>query len=258
MPYPFENIRASSLQADAFKKKLPNVTTAMPEFFRVMATAYKSIEQKDMYGMPQGIRRDLGIETSLKLLLIACFNDKVITANEPALAVSDKLRKLSLKWYSMGNELSSCLYFGYYFYSMQSTALFTVKELLQQISFLVDGAGLSQNPDVLDLLAPTHSNSWYRSKNGVGDKLYDIHIQDADLTRTDLPRPGVQLHFKKTQVFDLRAPFFIDTSLIETPQIHQQKVIASCPKCQQKCRGPLFEHLEIKCPSCQQVWKQRT
>jgi hypothetical protein len=66
--------------------------------------------------MPRGIRQDLGVETSLKLLLVACFNDRLISANASPKAVLEKLRVLTLLWYAMGANLNACLFFGYYFY----------------------------------------------------------------------------------------------------------------------------------------------
>ena len=82
MSYPFENFKITQQQAELIQKKLPHVASVMPEFFRVMVVAYTSIDQKNLYGMPHGIRQDLGVETSLKLLLIACCNDRLIAANE--------------------------------------------------------------------------------------------------------------------------------------------------------------------------------
>lgn len=259
MAYPFENIRVSEAQIQTFKKKLPQVAAAMPEFFRVMVVAYTSIDQKNLYGMPRGIRQDLGLETSLKLLLIACCNDRLIVANESAKSVIDKLRILSLIWYAMGGHLNACLFFGYYFYAQQSNALYVVKSILGQNELLVDvGSNHTMDADVALLFKQMRSKSWYRSASGVGDKLSDAYVQDGDFTRTDLPRPGYQVHFKKSGMYDLRIPMFLEPAEVEVPVIQQNKVIVSCPKCQQKCRGPLFAHIEVSCPICQQKWSQRT
>ena len=207
MPYPFENIRASVWQSDVYQKKLPHVTSVMPEFFRVMAVAFTSIDQKNLYGMPRGIRQDLGVETSLKLLLVACFNDRLIAANESPKVVLEKLRVLVLLWYAMGANLNACLFFGYYFYAQHSNALYVVKNLLGQIEFLVDVAKASrEDADVARLFDEQSSKVWYRSTAGIGDKLRDVYVPDGDFTRTDLPRPGYQLHFKKSGIYDLRAP----------------------------------------------------
>jgi hypothetical protein len=231
----------------------------MPEFFRVMVVAYTSIDHKNLYGMPRGIRQDLGVETSLKLLLIACCNDRVISANESAKSVIDKLRVLTLLWYGMGANLNACLFFGYYFYTQHSNALYVVKSILGQNELLVDlNAKHSTPPEVASLLDEMRSKAWYRSTTGLGDKLSDSFVQDGDFTRTDLPRPGYQVHFKKTGLYDIRAPIFLDHAEVESPVISQGKVIVSCPKCQQKCRGPLFAHIEVACPTCKQKWSQRT
>ena len=257
MQYLFENIRANSTQIEFFKTKLPHVSQAMPEFFRSMAIAYKSIEQKNLYGMPQGIRQDLGVDTSLKLLLIACFNDHVIAANEPAKSAIEKLRVLTLNWYAMKGEINAALFFSYYFYTMSSNALFITKDLLKQIEFLVD-ASQSASHAFEETLLIGHSKSWYRSSNGVGDKLNDVFIHDSDFTKTDLPKPGYQVHYKKSFQYDLRAPIFVDLTWVEAPVTSDGKVIMSCPSCGQKCRGPVFAQLEVRCPRCKQVWTQRT
>ena len=108
------------------------------------------------------------------------------------------------------------------------------------------------------LFKELRSSAWYKSGAGLGDKLSTAYVQDGDDTRTDLPRPGFQVHLKKTGQFDLRVPMFLDPAEVEVPVINQGKVIVSCPKCQQKCRGPLFVHIEVACPICKQKWSQRT
>jgi hypothetical protein len=259
MRYPFENIKASAWQSDVYKKKLPHVTSVMPEFFRVMAVAYTSVDQKNLYGMPRGIRQDLGVETSLKLLLVACFNDRLIAANESSRSVLEKLRVLALLWYAMGANLNACLFFGYYFYAQHSNALYVVKNLIGQIEFLVDVAKVHrEDGDAALLFKEQSSRAWYRSTTGLGDKLRDVYVEDGDFTRTDLPRPGYQFHFKKSGIYDIRAPMFIDAADVESPLVNQGKVIVSCPKCLQKCRVTLFAHIEVSCPTCKQTWSQRT
>jgi hypothetical protein len=259
MSYPFENFRATQKQTEFIQKKLPHVTSVMPEFFRVMVVAYTSIDQKNLYGMPRGIRQDLGVETSLKLLLIACCNDRLITSNESAKSVLEKLRVLTLLWYAKGANLNACLFFGYYFYTQHSNALYLVKSILQHNEFLVDASQHhNETSESALLIKELRSSAWYKSAVGLGDKLSTAYVQDGDYTRTDLPRPGYQVHFKKTGLFDLRVPMFLDHSEVEAPVINQGKVIVSCPKCRQKCRGPLFAHIEVACPSCQHKWSQRT
>lgn len=259
MTYPFENLRATQKQTDFIQKKIPHVASVMPEFFRVMVVAHTSIAQKNLYGMPRGIRQDLGIETSLKLLLIACCNDRLISANESAKSVLEKLRVLTLLWYAVGANLNACLFFGYYFYTQHSNALYLVKSILQQNEFLVDvSQSLSENSESELLFNAMRSSAWYKSTGGLGDKLSTAYVQEGDYTRTDLPKPGYQVHFKKSGMYDLRVPMFLDVSEVEAPVIQQSKVIVSCPKCHQKCRGPLFAHIEVSCPTCQQKWSQRT
>jgi hypothetical protein len=243
MSYPFENFRATEKQTEFIQKKLPHVASVMPEFFRVMVVAYTSIDQKNLYGMPRGIRQDLGVETSLKLLLIACCNDRLITSNESAKSVLEKLRVLTLLWYAKGANLNACLFFGYYFYTQHSNALYLVKSILQHNEFLVDASQHhNETSESALLIKELRSSAWYKSAVGLGDKLSTAYVQDGDYTRTDLPRPGYQVHFKKTGLFDLRVPMFLDHSEVEAPVINQGKVIVSCPKCRQKCRGPLFAH----------------
>ncbi|MEY2677542.1 MAG: hypothetical protein RLZ00_234 [Pseudomonadota bacterium] len=259
MTYPFETFRATQKQTDFIQKKIPHVASVMPEFFRVMVVAYTSIDQKNLYGMPHGIRQDLGVETSLKLLLIACCNDRLIAANESAKSVLEKLRVLTLLWYAKGANLNACLFFGYYFYTQHSNALYLVKSILQQNEFLVDvSQNLSDNSESESLFKAMRSSAWYKSVGGLGDKLSTAYVQEGDYTRTDLPKPGYLVHFKKTGMYDLRVPMFLDPAEVEVPVIQQSKVIVSCPKCHQKCRGPLFEHIEVSCPTCQQKWSQRT
>lgn len=259
MAYPFESHRISATQADAFRKTLPHVWDTMPEFTRALGIAYKSIEQKNLYGQPLGIRQDLGIDTSLKLLVIACFNDRLIAANEPAASVAEKLRALMLAWYGVHQSLQASLFFVYYFYTLQATAMYVLKDLLQQVQFVVDvEAGTRAEALALDVLQPSHSTHWYRSAAGIGDKLGAVFVSDGDYTKADLPRPGYTLHFKKSHQYDLRAPMFLQGADVEQPAVDQGKVIMSCPRCGQKCRGPVFAHLEVKCPKCAQVWQQRT
>lgn len=259
MTYPFETFRPTQKQTDFIQKKIPHVASVMPEFFRVMVVAYTSIDQKNLYGMPRGIRQDLGVETSLKLLLIACCNDRLITANESAKSVLEKLRVLTLLWYGIGANLNACLFFCYYFYTQHSHALYLVKSTLQNNELLVDARqGLQDNSESALLFNAMRSGAWYKSAGGLGDKLSTAHVQDGDYTRTDLPKPGYQVHFKKTGMYDLRVPMFLDMAEVEVPVIQQNKVIVSCPKCGQKCRGPLFAHIEVSCPTCQQKWSQRT
>ena len=259
MAYPFESHRTQSAQAEAMRKTLPHVWDTMPEFTRALGIAYKSIEQKNLYGQPLGIRQDLGIDTSLKLLVIACFNDRLIAANESAASVAEKLRALMLAWYGIHQCLNASLFFVYYFYTMQATALYVLKDLLQQVQFVVDTeAGTRPEALALEVLQPTHSSHWYKSASGVGDKLWDVFISEGDYTKTDLPRPGYSLHFKKSHQYDLRAPLFVSAAQVEVPVADLGKVVMSCPRCGQKCRGPVFAHLEVKCPKCAQVWQQRT
>ena len=257
--YPFENLRAKPYELELFKKLLPHITKEMPEFFRTMGIANKSIEQKNMFGNPLGIRQDLGFENALKVLLIACFNDRLLTEGDTANKAMDVFRALTLKWYSFGNALDSCLYFGYFAYTCHAYAHAIFNEHLKQSEFLAGGAQSRLNtPDITNLLIPTYSKSWYKTSSGLGDKLHPILLADADVTKTGLPRPGYQVHFRHSNQFDLRAPTFIEMDQVETPLIREAKVIVSCPTCKQKCRGTLFKQIEVTCPNCKTTWKQFT
>lgn len=257
--YPFEHLRAKPNEIELFKQLLPHVTKEMPEFFRTMEIANKSIEQKNMFGNPLGIRQDLGFENALKVLLIACFNDGLLVEGDAAAKSIDVFRALTLKWYTFGNKLGSCLYFGYFAYACHAHALALFNEHLKQSEFLAGGTkSRLQAPDIAELLAPTHSKAWFKTSNGLGDKLHPIAISDADITKTGLPRPGYQVHFRNSNQFDLRAPTFIEMDHVDTPVIRDAKVIVSCPTCLQKCRGNLFKQIEITCPSCKTTWKQFT
>jgi hypothetical protein len=259
MSYPFENFRATQKQIEFVQKKLPHVASVMPEFFRVMVVAYTSVDQKNFYGLPRGIRQDLGFETSLKLMLIACSNDRLISTHESAKSVLEKLRVLTLLWFGTGAHLHACLFFGYYFYAQHSNALYSVKSILEQNEFLVTmNQSQLETSESAVLFKDLRSITWYKSANGLGDKLGTAFVAEGDYTRTDLPRPGYQVHFKKTGLYDIRVPMFLDLAEVESPLTSQGKVIVSCPKCQQKCRGPLFAHIEVSCPTCKQTWSQRT
>jgi len=257
MDYPFEKYRSSQKDKTAFMQLLPQVSAAMPEFFRSLAVAYQSIEQKNMFNQPQGIRQSTGLASSLNLLLVAMVNDKVIGIEAGTTGFVDALRLLVLKWYSFGNDLKACLYFGYYFYTHKSAAEHEVKNQLDAVHFLVDERSkMSEDPRIQALLAPPNSTAWYLGENLIGDKLHNITVQKGDYARVELPRPGYQITFKNTQMYDLRVPVILSDLQVERPQIADGKAIVSCPSCAQKCRVKVFRHMEIKCPKCQQAWTQ--
>ena len=257
MEYPFENYRSTQKDKTAFMQLLPQVSTAMPEFFRSLAVAYQSIEQKNMFNQPQGIRQSTGLASSLNLLLVAMVNDKVIASNTGTSGFVDALRLLVLKWYSFGNDLKACLYFGYYFYTHKSASEHEVKNQLDAVRFLVDESSRSsEDPRIRALLAPPNSTAWYLGENLIGDKLHNIMVQKGDYARVELPRPGYQITFKNSQMYDLRAPVILPDLQVERPQIADGKAIVSCPSCAQKCRVKVFRHMEITCPKCQQAWTQ--
>ena len=259
MNYPFEKVRPDAKQQQAFQKSWPQVSAALGEFFRVTAVASVSVQQKDIFGNPQGIRRDLGVEDSLKMLILAGFNDGIFTAQTQRTEIMDLLRQLSLTWYTFGLGLKSCVYLGYYFYEQHATALHAVENLRDQIEFLASVRGQGAAADAgAAALGCSHSKRWYRAREGIGDKRHGIFIAYGDFTKTDLPRPGYQIHFKKTKLYDLRAPFFVEGKDVEQPLIQHDKITASCPQCGQKCRGKLFAFIEIKCPTCSTVWQQKT
>ncbi|NBY08112.1 MAG: hypothetical protein EBQ84_09415 [Betaproteobacteria bacterium] len=79
--YPFADLKAKYNEFELFKKKLPQVAVAMPEFFRVLEISFKSIEQKNAFNQPQGIYQSTGFDTAVKMLLIAMINDQIIGIN---------------------------------------------------------------------------------------------------------------------------------------------------------------------------------
>jgi len=258
MTYPFEYSVVNKTDEKLFKDKLPNISSSMPELFRTMNIAYKSVEQRNIYGKYGGLRRDNGFETSLNLLWVAMLNDNVIGIDADISSFVDTLRALCLKWYQFGNNLDSCLFFGYYFYLFNTQSKFIVRDQIKDLKFLIDNANrTTQDPAVLSLIKPSYSNAWYQTDKGIGDKLSKIFIQAGDLSRVGLPLPGYQITFGETYQYDLRAPNFISADKIEQPVVQDGKVIVSCPKCGQRCRGTKYDHIEMTCPKCSQKWTQR-
>jgi hypothetical protein len=259
MEYPFEKYRSTSRDKEAFLKLLPHVSAALPEYFRALSVAHHSIEQKNMFNQPQGIHQSTGLTSSLNLLLVAMVNDRVIGVNADLVKFIDALRILVLKWYSFGNDLKACVYFGYYYYTHKSASEHEVRQQLDAILFLVDESSrVSQDPSILQLLKPPNSRRWYAAESHIGDKLYPLTVQAGDFARVDLPRPAYQVSFKASQIFDLRVPITLTDQELERPQISHGKAIVSCPSCGQKCRIDVYKRMEIKCPTCQQVWTQST
>ncbi len=259
MEYPFEKYRSTSRDKETFLKLLPNVSVALPEYFRALSVAHHSIEQKNMFNQPQGIHQSTGLTSSLNLLLVAMVNDRVISVNAELVKFIDALRILVLKWYSFGNDLKACVYFGYYYYTHKSASEHEVRQQLDAIRFLVDESSrVSQDPIILQLMKPPNSRRWFAAESHIGDKLYPLTVQAGDFARVDLPRPAYQVSFKASQMFDLRVPITLTVQELERPQISQGKAIVSCPACGQKCRIDVYKRMEIKCPTCQQVWTQST
>lgn len=257
MEYPFEKYQSTNRDKDAFLKLLPNVSTALPEYFRALSVAHHSIEQKNMFNQPQGIRQSTGLTSSLNLLMVAMVNDRVIGVNADLAKFIDALRVLVLKWYSFGNDLKACVYFGYYYYTHKSAAEHEVRQQLDAIRFLVDESSkVSEDPTILQLLKPPNSRRWYAAENHIGDKLFPLRVNVGDFARVDLPRPGYQISFKASQMYDLRVPISFTDLELERPQIANGKAIVSCPSCGQKCRIDIYKRMEIKCPTCQQMWMQ--
>ena len=259
MEYPFEKYRSTRRDKEAFLKLLPHVSAALPEYFRALSVAHHSIEQKNMFNQPQGIHQSTGLTSSLNLLLVAMVNDRVIGVNADLLKFIDALRILVLKWYSFGNDLKACVYFGYYYYTHKSASEHEVRQQLDAIRFLVDESSrVSQDPSILQLMKPPNSRRWYAAESHIGDKLYPLTVQAGDFARVDLPRPAYQVSFKASQIFDLRVPITLTDQELERSQISHGKAIVSCPSCGQKCRIDVYKRMEIKCPTCQQVWTQST
>ena len=259
MEYPFEKYRSTSRDKETFLKLLPNVSAALPEYFRALSVAHHSIEQKNMFNQPQGIHQSTGLTSSLNLLLVAMVNDRVISVNAELVKFIDALRILVLKWYSFGNDLKACVYFGYYYYTHKSASEHEVRQQLDAIRFLVDESSrVSQDPSILQLMKPPNSRRWFAAESHIGDKLYPLTLKAGDFARVDLPRPAYQVSFKASQMFDLRVPITLTVQELERPQISHGKAIVSCPACGQKCRIDVYKRMEIKCPTCQQVWTQST
>jgi hypothetical protein len=258
MPYPFETLKTDTSDLPLFKAKLPQVTSAVQELFRAMNVAYRSIEQRDIFGNYGGLRRDNGFETALNLMWVAMINDRVIASGAKPAEFVNKLRLICLRWYEFGNHLDACLFFGYFFYLFQSQTKFIVRDQVQDLKMFIDNANqTNSDPTIQKLLKPSHSSSWYQTEEGIGDKLNPIFIANSDLLRVELPLPGYQITFQKSYLYDLRAPNFISRDQIEIPTKSDGRVIISCPKCGQKCRGKIFSLLEMTCPKCQQAWVQR-
>lgn len=258
MIYPFERFTAKADEQARFERHLPHVSQAMVELFRAAAIAQQSVQQRNMFGGPQGIRRDLGFDDALKLLLIACYNDRLMTSSIAPLALADLVRQLSLRWYSFGHSLDGALFIAYYLFAQQSQAVYTLRDLKNQVEFVSNTGAAQIHDDVAPLLVPLFSHKWFKASTGLGDKLSPIFVAEGDYTRVDLPAPGIQVHFKKSQAFDLRAPLFISPDWVEEPVVAHNKVTASCPTCGQKCRGPAFAFLEVTCPNCHTVWQLGT
>jgi len=257
MPYPFEYAVVNKSDERLFKEKLPHISSSIPELFRTMSIAYRGIEQRNIYGKYGGLRRDNGFETALNLLWVAMLNDKVIGIDADITTYIDTLRALCLKWYKFGNSLDACLFFGYYFYLFNSQSRFIIRDQIKDLKFLIDNANqTTQDPSILAFISPSYSSAWYQTDDGIGDKLSNIFIKSGDLSKVGLPLPGYQITFGQTYQYDLRAPHFISAEQIEKPIIQDNKVIITCPKCKQRCRGTKFEHIEMTCPKCSQKWAQ--
>ncbi|MEN9712745.1 MAG: hypothetical protein RLY90_1006, partial [Pseudomonadota bacterium] len=112
MIYPFQSYKVSPAYKKSFLEELPQVSSALPEFFRATTVASQSVQQRDIFGNPRGIRQDAGVDDSLKLLLLACFNDGLLSEQAKPVQVLDLVRQLSLLWYSFGNKIDSCIFLG--------------------------------------------------------------------------------------------------------------------------------------------------
>lgn len=257
MSYPFEQLKSSAQDKANFERHLPHISQSIVEFFRAASIAQQSMQQKNMFGDPLGIRRDLGFEDALKLLMIACYNDGQIVATDTSLVQADLIRQLTLRWHSFGHNLDGALFIAHYLFTSQSQALYALRDLRGQVEFVSNVRPAALVPEAIaPLLAPLYSEKWYRSKKGVGDKLSNIFIAEGDYTKVDFPRPLFQVHFKKTQQFDLRAPLCIEPGWVEQPTVVDGKATVSCPGCGQKCRVPALDFLEIRCPKCKTLWQQ--
>ncbi len=242
-------------EREAFARHWPRLNDTLPEFFRVMAIGHQSFAQRDIFGNPQGIRRDLGFETVLKLVMIAAFDDHVLQAQDRVDQLLDKLRRLCFQWWGAGGPVEGAAFFAHYLYDRSGVASAVVRELRDQIGFLIDP---HQGDAGAKWLVQTHSQAWYQVEDGLGDKRHDLFVALADARHTGLPRPGWLVHFGHSQAWDLRVPAFVAEEWLETPTYSGDRVIVRCPECGQRCRGKRFPQIEVHCPHCGTTWVQRT
>jgi len=172
----------------------------MEEFFRTSSIAMQSLQHRNIFGSPQGIRQDLGFENSLKVLLISCYNDQLITTSTSPMQLAELIRQLTLRWYSFGNSLDAALFVSYNLFTQQSRATYLLRDLKNQVEFVSNSGAVNVISEVELLLAPFCSKKWYQSKQGIGDKLSNVFISEGNFTNVDLPTPGIQIHFKKLKI----------------------------------------------------------
>jgi hypothetical protein len=92
--------------------------------------------------------------------------------------------------------------------------------------------------------------NWYI----VGEKVYDkLSFYEGYLFEKSLDGRKITTYKSDNEVFG----FSIDWSDVDIINYEGERAIIVCPNCSQKCRCLILEIIEITCPSCNQVWKQR-
>jgi hypothetical protein len=242
----------NALDKERFALLFPELSRATPELFRSMSIASQSLSTVDFFGNPQGVRRDNGFEQALSSVLAASIADHVTTLNASILDQLNTLRMIVLKWAQLTRQEESLSYFGYIFYRFHKYSRALVS---QKLKYLTDVAVINEH-SLAHYFVPNPLRAWYLSQLGVADKLSDDFFEFEDADRLAAPASGYGLHFKKSNRYNLKLPFSLLDTEIETPVQSNGKMVTSCPHCHQKCRVSLFENMQISCPKCQSTWLQ--
>ncbi len=243
----------NALDEERFCRLFPELGKAVPELFRSMSVASQSLSNVDFFGNPQGVRRDNGFEQAVSSVLGACISDHVIELKAPVLIHLNTLRMIVLKWDQLTEQESALNYFGYIFYRFHKYGKALVSEKLKYLG----DVEVKNESSMAHYFLPHEERHWYTSQLGVGDKGSSDFFLYEDAEKVSLPQPGYAIHFKKSQQYNLKLPFFVLEEDIELAQAQSGKLVTACPTCAQKCRVSVFDVMQIKCPKCQSTWKQR-
>jgi hypothetical protein len=243
----------NALNEERFGVLFPDLAKAVPELFRSMSIASQSLSNVDFFGNPQGVRRDNGFEQAISSVLAACISDHVIDPKAPLLMHLNTLRMIVLKWDQLTDQENALNYFGYIFYRFHQYGKALVAEKLKYLS---DVQIKSEN-SMAHYFVPSHERHWYKSELGIGDKRSSDFFLFEDADKLLAPKASYAIHFKKSQRYNLKLPFFVFEEDIESSLAQNGKLVTTCPFCAQKCRVSLFDVMEIKCPKCQSTWTQR-